>query len=107
MVDETQRPVVFANEDALYKDGPITGELYRAAGLAPAGTTLEGHLWTSGDRIYGRFLWANVPGTGRLPVCVEIGGYDDKVGYPKREGSKPGAALSYKVIYAFPSKQWR
>jgi hypothetical protein len=44
MVDVTQRPVVFANEDALYKDGPVTGELYRATGLAPAGTTLEGHL---------------------------------------------------------------
>lgn len=114
IVDVNQSPADDLDRTfAVYKDGPITGALFRAKHSTqrwdysvPPGTRLEGHLWTSGDRIYGRYLWALVPGRGRIPVCLEIGD-DQKVGMPKEEGSKPGAALGRKRWVLSPVLRWR
>ena len=71
----------------------------------PKGTTLEGHLWTSGDQVYGRYLWANVPGKGRVPICVELGQWGD-VGIRKEPGSKPGAVIVPRREVGFPTREW-
>jgi hypothetical protein len=49
-------------EDALtvFKDGPVTGALSEPNGKAPEGTILEGHLWTTGDKIVGRYFRARL-----------------------------------------------
>src|SRR5207253_296257 len=61
------------DEDAVtvFNDGPVTGELAWVAGKAPKGTRLEGHLWTTGDRIYGRYRRAHLPDGRTVPICVE------------------------------------
>jgi hypothetical protein len=94
------------NALGVYKDGPITGVLVEEADRAPKGTKLEGHLWTSGELIFGRYVWAVVPGQGRIPVCLELGGWGD-FGIPKEEGSKPGAVIAPKRWVAFPTREWR
>ena len=96
--DETRRTL-----DAVFKDGPVTGELIRAEGKAPEGTRLEGHLWTTGDRIYGRYLRAHLPGGRTVPICVES---DGPVGMDKREGSKPGHAVGSKVVNGLAVERW-
>lgn len=91
----------------VFKDGPVTGVLLTPHGItAPAGTTLEGHLWTSGDQVYGRYLWANVPGKGRVPICVELG-YIGDFGLPKEPGSKPGAVIARRAWGGLPVREWR
>ena len=90
----------------VYKDGPITGAMRDGWRRAPKGMTLEGHLWTSGDQVYGRYLWANVPGKGRVPICVELGGWGG-VGIRKEPGSKPGAVIVPRVGGGFPTREWR
>ena len=90
----------------VFKDGPVTGELERARDRAPLGTTLTGHLWTHGDRLYGRYLWAHVPGKGKIPICLELGDFGD-VGITKMDGSKPGAIIAPKQVPAFATREWR
>ncbi|MFL5344106.1 MAG: serine/threonine protein kinase [Hyalangium sp.] len=92
---------------AAWKDGPVTGALIRPEGKAPAGMRVDGHLWTTGDRIYGRYLRAHLPGGRTVPICLELenGG---ALGSPKREGSKPGAPVASKVSSTrIVDKQWR
>ncbi|WP_224366365.1 serine/threonine protein kinase [Hyalangium versicolor] len=95
-------------EDAhtVLNDGPVTGELTRDEGKAPKGTRLEGHLWTTGDRIYGRYRRAYLPGGRSVPICVELGN-DLPVGLDKEEGSKPGAAVGPKEANGRAVRQWR
>ncbi len=83
---------------AVFKDGPVMGVLIDAEGKAPAGTRLEGHLWTTGDRIYGRYIRAILPGGRTVPICTELEKDEDNVGVPKKAGSKPGEAVT--LIYA-------
>lgn len=90
----------------VYKDGPITGKLAEARSRAPMGTKLTGHLWTSGERIFGRYLWAHVPGKGKIPICLELGD-TGTLGIEKEEGSKPGAVIAKKVKTAYPTREWR
>jgi serine/threonine-protein kinase len=92
--------------NGVFKDGPVTGELARARARAPLGTKLTGHLWTHGDRLYGRYLWAHVPGKGKIPICVELGDWG-QVGIDKRDGSKPGAIIARKQAPAFFTREWR
>jgi serine/threonine-protein kinase len=93
-------------EDAatVFNDGPVTGELARDEGKAPKGTRLEGHLWTTGDRIYGRYRRAHLPGGRTVPICVELG--NGPVGMAKREGSKPGAAVGSKEANGLAVERW-
>ncbi len=90
----------------VWKDGPVTGVLIDAEGKAPAGTRLDGHLWTTGDRIYGRYVRAHLPGGSVVPICVEINS-GASLGLDKEEGSKPGAPVGSKVADAMAVKRWR
>jgi hypothetical protein len=90
----------------VYKDGPITGELAETMKRAPKGTKLTGHLWTSGERIFGRYLWAHVPGKGKIPICLELGDTGE-LGLDKEEGSKPGAVIARRRVNAYPTRDWR
>jgi serine/threonine-protein kinase len=96
-----------ANIRAVFKDGPVTGALINAEGKAPAGTRLDGHLWRTGDRIYGRYVRAHLPGGRVVPICVEIGNDFGKPGIEKEEGSKPGHTVGDKVANAVAVQRWR
>jgi serine/threonine protein kinase len=96
------------DEDAftVFKDGPVTGALSEPEGKAPAGTRLEGHLWTSGDRIYGRYRRATLPDGRTVPVCVELKS-GARLGMDKQEGSKPGHAVGLKEGGGIAVERWR
>jgi serine/threonine-protein kinase len=89
---------------AVFNDGPVTGELAEDQGKAPKGTRLEGHLWTTGDRIYGRYRRAQLPGGRTVPICVELG--NSPVGLDKEEGSKPGHAVGAKEAVGLAVERW-
>jgi serine/threonine-protein kinase len=91
---------------AVFKDGPVTGELARDERKAPKGTRLEGHLWTTGDRIYGRYRRAHLPGGRTVPICVELGGVN-YLGMDKRDGSKPDTAVGSKEANGLAVERWR
>jgi serine/threonine-protein kinase len=91
---------------AVFTDGPVQGAMREDYGAAPKGTLLDGHLWTSGDRIYGRYFRAHVPGKGTVPVCVEIYSRPD-LGGDKFEGSRPGAAVGRKNAIGVATKRYR
>jgi serine/threonine protein kinase len=107
LVDVTKGSVEEAREQIMtvWKDGPVTGALIRAEGKAPAETRLDGHLWTTGDRIYGRYLRAHLSGGRTVPICVELisGG---ALGMDKHEGSKPDAPVGYKVATGMTVERW-
>ncbi|WP_375758681.1 serine/threonine protein kinase [Corallococcus exercitus] len=92
--------------DAVWKDGPVTGALIRAEGKAPAGMRVDGHLWTTGDRIYGRYVRAHLPGGRTAPICLELAN-SGELGTPLEEGSKPGAPVAVKVSGTAAVKRWR
>jgi serine/threonine-protein kinase len=102
---EIPQPLI-NDEDAVtvFKDGPVTGELARDEGKAPKGTRLEGHLWTTGDRIYGRYRRAHLPGGRTVPICVELGNID--VGLYLEEGSKPGHTVGPKEANGLAVERW-
>jgi serine/threonine-protein kinase len=91
----------------VWKDGPVTGALIDAEGKAPAGTRLDGHLWTTGDRIYGRYVRAHLPGGRVVPICVELGNDIAEPGIDKREGSKPGHTVGPKAWNGLAVQRWR
>ncbi|HLL06307.1 MAG TPA: serine/threonine-protein kinase [Myxococcaceae bacterium] len=92
---------------ATYKDGPVTGAVIPPPeGKEPVGTRVDGHLWTTGDRIYGRYIRAHLPGGRIVPICIELEN-SDGLGSPKMEGSKPGAAVAAKVSSTRVAKRWR
>jgi serine/threonine protein kinase len=90
----------------VWKDGPVTGALGMAEGKAPEGTRLDGHLWTTGDRIYGRYVRAHLPGGRVVPICVELQS-GASLGISKLEGSKPGAPVGSKAASAMAVDRWR
>ncbi|MDY7226981.1 serine/threonine protein kinase [Hyalangium rubrum] len=108
LLDVTKGSAEEAREQPLtvWKDGPVTGALIRAEGKAPAGMRIDGHLWTTGDRIYGRYLRAHLPGGRTVPICLELADGRD-LGLPKQEGSKPDHTVGDKVSDTEAVKQWR
>lgn len=98
-------PAVFT----VFKDGPVTGALEDAVGNAPAGTRLEGHLWTEAHEmvIYGRYTRAHLPDGSSVPVCVELR-WGTSAGHIKAEtyGAKPGHALATKSAGAWATEKW-
>lgn len=92
---------------AVFEDGPVTGELAEDEGKAPKGTRLEGHLWTTGDRIYGRYRRAHLPGGRTVPICLELGNHTHTPGINKEEGSKPGHTVGFKEANGLPVRRWR
>ncbi|WP_224370736.1 serine/threonine protein kinase [Hyalangium versicolor] len=108
IVDVTKRkpkPVTRQDKLAVFNDGPVTGELVEDEGNAPKGTRLEGHLWTTGDRIYGRYRRAFLPGGRTVPICVELISGGD-LGLDKQEGSKPGAAVGSTLVASLVVRRW-
>jgi hypothetical protein len=108
LLDVTKGSAEEAREqpDAVWKDGPVTGALIKPEGKAPAGMRIDGHLWTTGDRIYGRYVRAHLPGGRTVPICLELENADG-LGSEKRKGSKPGAPVASKVSETRAVKQWR
>jgi len=90
----------------VWKDGPVTGALIDAEGKAPAGTRLDGHLWTMGDKIYGRYVRAHLAGGRVVPICVELQS-GASLGIEKEEGSKPGHTVGDKFADAMAVERWR
>jgi hypothetical protein len=95
-----------ANVVGAFKDGPVTGALDEPEGKAPKGTRLDGHLWTTGDRIYGRYVRAHLPDGRTVPICVELGA-TNYVGEYKESGSKAGHAVTGKVVSGWITPRWR
>ncbi|KFE60926.1 serine/threonine protein kinase [Hyalangium minutum] len=88
------------------KDGPVTGSLVFPFGKAPEDMRLDGHLWTTGDRVYGHYVRAHLPDGSTVPVCIELrSGFE--VGLEKNPGSKPGHAIIDKVVDARAVTRWR
>jgi serine/threonine-protein kinase len=109
-VDVTKGKVpkpLLKDEDAftVFKDGPVMGALSLTFDKAPAGTRLEGHLWITGDRIYGRYRRAHLPDGRTVPICVELGQLD--VGVEKGEYSKPGYTVFELELEAIAVPSWR
>ncbi|WP_224363710.1 serine/threonine protein kinase [Hyalangium versicolor] len=101
-----ERRVKVEELDTVFQDGPVTGALSRALGKAPEGILLDGHLWTTGDRIYGRYRQARFPDGHAVPICIELA--DQRiVGIPKEAGSKPGAVRGQKEVQAEVVDRWR
>jgi serine/threonine-protein kinase len=93
--------------EGVFKDGPVTGSLMEPYGKAPAGMRLDGHLWTTGDRIYGRYVRAHLPGGRTVPICVELIEDSVEYGIPKSEGSKPGYTVGPRRAATAARKWWR
>jgi serine/threonine-protein kinase len=108
LLDVTKGSVEEAREQplAVWKDGPVTGALIKPHGNAPAGMRIDGHLWTTGDRIYGRYVRAHLPGGRTVPICLEQAKSGD-LGSDKEEGSKPGAPVASKVSSTRAVERWR
>ncbi|MDC0711707.1 protein kinase [Stigmatella sp. ncwal1] len=108
LLDVTKGSVEEAREQplAVWKDGPVTGALIEPQGKAPAGMRIDGHLWTTGDRIYGRYVRAHLPGGRTVPICLELANAGD-LGSAKREGSKPGHTVGDKVSSTRAVERWR
>jgi serine/threonine-protein kinase len=108
LLDVTKGSVEEAREQPLtvWKDGPVTGALIEPQGKAPAGMRIDGHLWTTGDRIYGRYVRAHLPGGRTVPICLELANAGD-LGSAKREGSKPGHTVGDKVSSTRAVERWR
>ena len=66
-----------------------------------------GELWTTGERIYGRYRRAFLPDGRTVPICVELGNHHAVVGLDKYEGSKPGAAVYLKEANGLAVERWR
>ncbi|HYI01469.1 serine/threonine-protein kinase [Hyalangium sp.] len=92
---------------AVFKDGHVTGELIRPEGKAPVGMLLEGHLWTTGDKIYGRYVRAHLPGGRTVPICLELQDGGGRLGVDKAEGSKPGHTVGNKAALTMARERWR
>ncbi|MDC0707146.1 protein kinase [Stigmatella sp. ncwal1] len=91
----------------VWKDGPVTGALIDPEGKAPAGMRVDGHLWTTGDRIYGRYLRAHLPGGRTVPICLELVDGSTDLGLPKQKGSKPGHTVGDKASSTLAAERWR
>jgi serine/threonine-protein kinase len=109
LLDVTKGSVEEAREQPLtvWKDGPVTGALIEPEGKAPAGMRVDGHLWTTGDRIYGRYVRAHLPGGRTVPICLELVEDSRNLGMPKQEGSKPGAPVGDKFSQTRAVDRWR
>jgi len=91
----------------VFKDGPVTGALEGTVGNAPAGTRLQGHLWTEAHEevIYGRYTRAHLPDGSSVPICVELR-LGTSAGAPKAQDAKPGHAKATKSANAWATAKW-
>jgi serine/threonine protein kinase len=94
------------NRLAVFKDGPVTGSIFRANGKAFKGMRLDGHLWTTGDRVYGRYVRAHLANGSTVPICVELQS-GRLLGLDKEAGSKPGHVFASKAATGLATDRWR
>ncbi|WP_199729189.1 hypothetical protein [Corallococcus sp. CA053C] len=104
-VDARQRS---AGDAGVFRDGPVTGEVYKDENRAlPKGTLLYGYLWTGNkDVLLGRYTEARLPNGQRVPVCIEMGDEDD-LGWVTWEGSKPGEVVVRQNVGGIAVERWR
>jgi len=117
MLDSNLTPILFLDvtkeltqeyTPIVLTDGPVTGALVKPLGKAPKGMRVEGHLWTTGDRIYGRYVRAHLPGGRTVPICLEVEDDGPTVGIPKEPGSRPGHVLGNSTAEARAmDERWR
>ncbi|WP_180946112.1 hypothetical protein [Corallococcus exiguus] len=92
----------------VYREGPVTGEVYTDEVTAlPKGTLLSGYMWTGNkDRLLARYTEARLPNGQRVPVCIELGDSDEP-GWPTSEESKPGEIVTRRNLAGIAVEQWR
>ncbi len=81
-------------------EGPVTGVLAQGfphSQRLPPGTRFEGHLWTRGDQLYGRYFKALLPDGSSVPVCLELGDFLGQPGQHKEATAQPGTVMSQYV----------
>jgi serine/threonine-protein kinase len=104
------------SEPGVYQDGPVIGRITEGDGNLPVGTLLHGRLWTGPDiyemtngekepAVLGRYTLAILPDGRKYPVCIVLGDPSDGR-VPMLEGSKPGAAMLYRVVPVTPVERW-
>jgi eukaryotic-like serine/threonine-protein kinase len=77
-----------------YQEGPIVSGVDEFmedpdGGDLPEGTLLYGWVWSSGDRVYGRYTRAKFPDGQEIPLCIVLG-TRDKTYWPMYEEFKAG-----------------
>ncbi|CAM4021685.1 serine/threonine protein kinase [Corallococcus exiguus] len=93
----------------VYREGPVTGEVYTDEVTAlPKGTLLSGYLWTGNkDRLLARYTEARLPNGQRVPVCIELGDRNES-GWPTlEEESKPGEIVTRRNLAGIAVERWR
>ncbi|NRD51909.1 MULTISPECIES: serine/threonine protein kinase [Corallococcus] len=98
-----------AGHDGIFREGPVTGEVYTDEQRAlPKGTLLYGYLWTGNkDLLLGRYTEARLPNGQRVPVCIEMGN-EDELGWTTRaEESKPGEIVTRSNLSGIAVERWR
>ncbi|WP_233585124.1 serine/threonine-protein kinase [Corallococcus sp. CA054B] len=91
-------------DEGVYRDGSVTGVVFKGNHTIPKGTVFSGRLWTGdGTFIQARYTEAHLPDGRTLPVCFAIGKDGPLEVY---EGSKPGAVLSSRVLVAYAVDRW-
>lgn len=95
----------------VYENGPTTGIIFWDDYPFPEGTLLDGHLWVSapGNRVFGRFTLARLPGGETFPVCFEICSRGDEAGLGWEKvgpGPRPGTVLMMQAVGGCPVDRW-
>ncbi|MBZ4336417.1 protein kinase [Corallococcus sp. AS-1-12] len=91
-------------EEGVFRDGPVTGVVYKGTAYIPKGTVFYGRLWTGdGTFLLARYTEAHLPDGRTLPVCVAIGQNGPQKAW---EGSKPGAVVYSVGDYAYVVDRW-
>ncbi|RKH41687.1 serine/threonine protein kinase, partial [Corallococcus sicarius] len=95
-------------DGGVFREGPVTGEVYTdERPQLPKGTLLYGYLWTGNkDRLLGRYTEARLPNGRTVPVCIELGNYDD-LGAGTGDESKPGEIWTRRNLGGIAVERWR
>ncbi|NOK08074.1 serine/threonine protein kinase [Corallococcus exercitus] len=92
----------------VYREGPVTGEVYTdEVSALPEGTLLSGYLWTGNkDRLLARYTEARLPNGRSVPVCIELGDSYEP-GWPTSDESKPGEIVTRRNLAGIAVERWR
>ncbi|RKG62465.1 serine/threonine protein kinase [Corallococcus sp. AB011P] len=98
----------------VFREGPVTGEVYTDENRAlPKGTLLSGYLWTGNkDRLLGRYTEARLPNGQRVPVCIELGN-EDELGWITQSDPEelklagPGEVVVRRNLSGLAVERWR
>jgi serine/threonine-protein kinase len=82
--------------NVVVNDGPITSLVREDEERLPVGTQLHGRLWTSGEKVIGRWTRARTPDGREYPVCLNLASTG------KLPSSRPGYTLKNAAQRAIP-----